>query len=292
MPLLDALVREYFQHRERLARIQGETEETPYKEALAHVRCVFAIEEENARRHAQTSNLLATAATAILAAGLFRLGLDVFSPLAGGEPQCMAAGARVALIVGTALLTACTYWLFAIPSRRGGGRLVKWLQQKRDLHSASVLLFPKDDDLAALKDPLPGTTEHVRYVSYLRTLEAAGNLLERNMARDAEIFLGRVLFVSGLVAIAAAFALMVAMGWYNGALRKEAQKGAQHAAKPGISQRIGPTAAGPAPGLGPSAPQNQQHQRGSGSGSGGQPPNHGSSAAPTGPRSGTVVLPH
>jgi hypothetical protein len=54
------------------------------------------------------------------------------------------------------------------------------------------------------------------------------------MARDAEIFFGGVLFVSGLVAIAAAFALMVGMEWCS-ASRRGAQKGAQHAAGPGIS---------------------------------------------------------
>jgi hypothetical protein len=201
----------------------------PFKEALAHVCRIFAAEEENARRHSQTGSVLVTATIAFLAAGLFRFGLDLFTPAVNdNEPLWVGYAVRGLMILGLGLLWRSSYWMFGGP--HGERRAVKRVLARRSQHllASSTLLFPEEDDLAGLKEPEEGTAEWVRYRSYLRTLGAAKDLTDHNVRRDVEIFLSRRAFLGGLGCIALGVALMV--GWYNPG---GGRKGSPHA--PGSS---------------------------------------------------------
>jgi hypothetical protein len=184
-------------------------EGSPYEAALDQLRFAFAAEEENARRHQDVTRMIVSATVILLGVGLFRFGLAALGDRFATDPDWMGTVVRALLIAGLACLFVATSALVGPVGRRVQKRL-DGLAKKRRIVSASVQLTPREEMAEELPNPQPGSAEYVRYHSFLATLNATAELLQRNSRRDAAIYRSRVWFLWGLAFVLLAVTLYVA----------------------------------------------------------------------------------
>lgn len=97
--------------------------ESPYQVLLDHLQRCFQAEEENSRRHADSTRLVVTALVAFLAVGLFRFGLSNLPGDMVTSPVWAGHIVRLLLILGIGCLFYASSWLTGVPSGKRLERL-------------------------------------------------------------------------------------------------------------------------------------------------------------------------
>ena len=184
-------------------------QDCPYEAALEHLYRLWNAEEENSRRYAAKTRLVLTGTIAFLAAGLFRFGLQALeTDLYPQHPVIEFAAITFLLLAFTFFLLSSRYLIF---KKRGEAeeRIGETLAEKR-IVSSSRLLFPSEEFLDGLREPEPGSAEHVRYQAFLVTLNAAKDLASQNAEKEARLHLSGKAFFIGLFLFSLAVSLYLA----------------------------------------------------------------------------------
>jgi hypothetical protein len=200
--------------------MQGDSRgDSPFQVVLDHMLRCFAVEEENARRHAESTKMLLTAIIAFLVLGLFRFGMDLFGPGRLGCPWEQIEKAILFLALASFLLAAqALLWHRVHWGARLRERWRRLLRRQsppqrdptslsRDFLPASAFLLFEEGDLDGLEPPTAGTADHYRLLAIRRAVRAVSVLRGRNVRRDEEVRRARQWFVCGVALVMVALIL-------------------------------------------------------------------------------------